>query len=434
MHKKGGKSRPSSHSATDRLIIEDIGPKGDGIARNRNGQTVFIERGLPGDEVDARVAKSDDGMLRGTIERIIAPSHFRVNHPCEFYERCGGCSLQHVHDEFYEGFKDNIVRAPLSKMGLKPHYLQTIFCRPESRRRATFAVLPQGKGLLMGYYKRRSHMITDIPDCLVVHDDVLVWRERIRPHLKSIITGSKPVDVFIQVVDGNAEIVITGAVGAKGVPDLTVREAAGRLVRDTGAARVAWRKSGYDVPEILVQDKPLLAQFGPLSVPLPPNAFMQPTLEGQHALTDAVMEFLPPTPKAIADLFAGCGTFSGPLLESGARVDAYDISGVDQLAKAANGHPLKTFKRDLFDNPVSRDELNKYDVVVFDPPRAGCAAQAKEIAHSKVKCAIGVSCNPTTFAKDARILCGSGFKLEAVRIVDQFVWSHHVELVALFTR
>jgi 23S rRNA (uracil1939-C5)-methyltransferase len=136
-----------------------------------------------------------------------------------------------------------------------------------------------------------------------------------------------------------------------------------------------------------------------------------------------------------ADLFAGCGTFAGRLLARG-RVDAFesDAAAVRALTMAAAARPLTAQRRDLFRNPVNADEAARYDAVVFDPPRAGAEAQARALAASRVPCVVGVSCNPATFARDARILADGGYRLRAVTVIDQFAWSHHVELVASFAK
>jgi 23S rRNA (uracil1939-C5)-methyltransferase len=95
---------------------------------------------------------------------------------------------------------------------------------------------------------------------------------------------------------------------------------------------------------------------------------------------------------------------------------------------------ITTEARDLFARPLSASELRRFDAVVFDPPRAGARAQAEELAGSAVSVIAAVSCNPSTFARDARILAAGGYRLERVTPVDQFLWSPHLELVAIFRR
>ncbi len=425
----------SQSSRTERLIIHDIGPKGDGVAYlEQDHEPVYIERALPDDEIETRIGKGPDGILRGSIEKLISASPFRTDPPCVYYEQCGGCALQHANDFFYKGFKQDVVQRALKRVHIKTNFLEPVFCPPRTRRRATFAAFIQNKTVMMGYYKRRSHTITPISDCLVLHPDLVTWRNKVAPYLLDIIPGGKPTDIFLQMVGNQVEMVITGPIGREGRPDLRAHEAIAKMVQDTGLARVGWRMKGYDEPEILLEQKPMIAKFGPLAVHLPLNAFLQPTQEGQQALVDGVMNLLPKSLGRVADLFSGCGTFSGPLLERASKVDAFDIAGIEPLARAGHSHPLAAIKRDLFTRPLSRDDLKVYDAIVFDPPRAGAKEQVAEIARSGVPLVIGVSCNPATFARDAKTLVDGGYKLESVQIVDQFVWSHHVEVIGKFTR
>ncbi|HEY1096215.1 MAG TPA: class I SAM-dependent RNA methyltransferase, partial [Alphaproteobacteria bacterium] len=213
-----------------------------------------------------------------------------------------------------------------------------------------------------------------------------------------------------------------------------VREALPGLLQKTKIVRISWRAKDRDTPEVMVEKEPFQTQFGKIRVNLPPMAFMQPTKEGEKALVSAVMDVMPKSGK-FADLFSGCGTFTGAMLERGS-VDAYESvdPAIRALDKAKGPLPLKVYRRDLFRNPLRREEANRYDAIVFDPPRAGAQELVKSIASGRTPVLIGVSCNPATFARDARILVDGGYRLENVRIIDQFTWSHHVELVALFTK
>jgi len=235
-------------------------------------------------------------------------------------------------------------------------------------------------------------------------------------------------------VNGQAEIVITGPVGKKGYPDFAVHEAVAALAQQAKVSRVSWRGRDRDEPEILLEISPLRARFGALEVPLPPLAFLQPTAAGEVALASAVMELLPDRGR-FADLFSGCGTFSGAMLERG-TVDAFENNepAVRALEKARGVKPLQPTYRDLFRNPLRAEETKRYDAIVFDPPRAGAQAQADALAAGKVPLLIGVSCDPVSFARDARALVDGGYTLESVKVIDQFTWSHHVELVASFRK
>ncbi|MDX2142816.1 MAG: class I SAM-dependent RNA methyltransferase [Rhodospirillaceae bacterium] len=416
------------------LVIHELGPLGDGIHRAPGGP-VYVERALPGETVQANVRAGSGGVLRGTLTNLVTASPHRVPAPCPHYDVCGGCALQHADDAFYRDWKLENVRSALRKKALEPRVWNApIFVPPATRRRATFVAVKKNKAVTLGYFRRRSHDVTNISTCLVLDPALMDLRARLAPALVPILHGGKPADVFIQTVNGHCEVVITGAVGQKGRPDLQVYEAVAELAHALKLARVAWRETERDEPEVLVEVSALRASFGALDVALPPLAFLQPTAQGEAALVRAVMDLLPESGR-FADLFSGCGTFSGPMLGRG-PVDAYENSApaLAALDKAKGAKPLRALARDLFREPLTADEAARYDAVVFDPPRAGAQAQAVALAGSKVPIIVGVSCNPGTFARDARILVDGGHALDSVGVVDQFTWSHHVELVAGFKR
>lgn len=419
---------------TDLLLIHALGPKGDGVHRSERGP-VYVDRALPGDSVRAKIHRGAGDVLRGDLIEIVTPSPHRVKAPCPNYDACGGCTLQHAADQFYRDWKCDIVRAALYKKGLEPEIWHTpVFLPAGHRRRATFAAYKKNKTVTLGYFRRRSHQVTEISTCLVADPAIMALRGKLAKSLVPILQDGKTADVFIQILNGISEVVITGPIGAKGRPDLHVYEAVGPLAHDLNIGRICWRARERDDAETLVEVNPLHATFGPLAVALPPLAFLQPTAAGEAALVEAVMELMPKAGK-FADLFSGCGTFSGPMLERG-TVDAFEGEGpaVRALGKALGANRLKVVQRDLFRNPILAQDADRYDAVVFDPPRAGAQEQAKALASCKTPRLIGVSCSPATFARDARILVDGGYRFESLRVIDQFTWSHHVELVASFTK
>jgi len=445
--KSRGKPRPSrsrmpkqamrssgSGGKLDDFTILDLGPQGDGIAR-RGQERIYIDRVLPGDVVRARVIRIDEGLLRGDVVEIVKASPDRIKAPCQYYDQCGGCTLQHASDDFYKKWIEHTVHVALEKQGVKVRdFKPTIFIPAGTRRRATFAAFKTGKGVIMGYYRRRSHQINEIDECLVTDKSLMELRTVLKTHLAPILKPGKTTDIFVQKIGGAYDVVITGDIGKKHAPDMESRQALADLVNNTSVARVSWRGNEKQRIETIVERTPLIAKFGALNIAMPPAAFMQPTPEGERALVNAVMAALPAKGK-FADLFSGCGTFSGPMLERG-PVDAYESVGpaTDAMIKSKGPLPLKVFQRDLFRNPLKRDEANRYDAIVFDPPRAGAQEQARAMASSKCRLLIGVSCNPATFARDARVLCEGGYRLQSVQIIDQFTWSHHVEIVGVFTK
>ncbi len=415
------------------FTIHDLAPLGDGVHRD-SGVRVYIERTLPGDVVEAKIQKAA-GLMRGEVTRIVTPSPHRVTPPCPHYDVCGGCALQHASEGFYRDWKMETVRGILARAGVAVHtWSPPVFVPGGTRRRVTFAAHRKGSAVTLGYFRRRSHKVADIASCLVADPAIMALRTTLAPALAVILQDGKAADIFIQTVDGAFDVVITGPVGKKGHPDLTVLEAGAQAADALGLNRLSWRARDHDTPEQIVERAPFLARFGALDVPLPPLAFLQPTKAGEAALVDAVMTHLPASGR-FADLFAGCGTFSGALLRRG-PTDAFESAGaaVRALDKAKGAAPLRVTQRDLFRMPLEAEDANRYDAIVFDPPRVGGEAQARELAASTVKRIVGVSCNPLTFARDAKILTDGGYRLENVAVVDQFTWSHHVELVGAFTK
>ena len=418
----------------ERLEIHDLAPLGDGIHR-AGRERIYVDRTLPGDVVEAKIQKPAGGIVRADVLRLLEASPHRVSAPCPHYDTCGGCTLQHAREDFHRAWKIETVRMALARQHLDPaSWAEPIFLPEGKRRRATFAAFKKKGQVTLGYFRRRPHSVADIASCLIAAPAVMDMRARLAKGLAPILADGKPADVFVQVVNGLCDVAITGAVGQKGRPDLGVYEAAAELAHSLGLARISWRSKDYSEPEILIERTPVTARFGLLDVALPPLAFLQPTEAGETALVRAVMSGLPER-GVFADLYSGCGTFSGAMLARGS-VDAFDSiePAVRALDRAKGPHQLRAQRRDLFRQPLDADESKRYDAIVFDPPRAGAEDQAKALAASAVPRLVAVSCNPVTFARDARILVEGGYRLDSVQIVDQFTWSHHVELVAQFTR
>jgi len=418
--------------ALQELTIRELGAKGDGIHQGTSAP-VYVDRALPGERIKARVYRDDQDIPRGEILEILRPSPERQAAPCVHYDRCGNCTLQHLNEKYYRDWKVAMVKEALRD--LQPEqWLETIFLGRSNRRRATFATLKHDKQITMGYYRRRSREISDIDTCLVADPRLIQLRETIKPFLKPILREGKTVDVFLQLVGEEVDMVLTGFLGKFGEPDLPVQEALEVLLHLTPVSRISWRAHENEPIQVIHEKDDVIANFGGLKVHLPPFAFLQPTLDGEQALVKAVMDALPAEGK-FADLFSGCGTFSGPMLARG-PVEAYEMasSACQALNRASGGRPLKAIARDLYAKPLSVEELDRFDAIVFDPPRGGCREQVSIMAKAKTPTLIGVSCNPASFSRDARILAEGGYRLQTLQIIDQFLWSHHVEVVGVFRK
>ncbi len=405
----------------EKLTITDIGSNGDGIARLADGRVVFIPLTATGDVVKAQI----DAEGRGRMVEIVTPSPDRAIPPCRHFGICGGCSLQHLNKDSYHHFKRDAVIAALEKAGVEPpSEIETVFIPEGTRRRANFAArVTKGKAVI-GFHERKSANIRDVPDCLIINEEVRAAMEALRPYLADIAGEGAKMDVLIQCAQGQTEIALTGKIA----PGWEAQQALSDALRATNASRISLRARDYESYEMLLEAKAFFKRFDSLVVNLASGAFLQPSDEGERALTDCVIEGAGDASR-VADLFCGNGTFTGPLMD-GRDVVAFDLAADGILALKAAG--VKAHLRNLFKDPLSAEELTSADCVVLDPPRAGAAAQVQSLTNSRVPRIVYVSCNPQTFARDAAELLGGGYKLEKLTIVDQFIWSPHTEVSGVF--
>ncbi len=410
---------------TDTLTITDIGAGGDGVAHDASGRAVFVPLTVSGDVVSAEVDK--DG--RGRVVEVLEPSPHRVTPPCRHFGICGGCSLQHIDAPFYRGFKKDHVLAAMVREGLAvPDDIGAVFIPDGTRRRANFAAMATKNGTVIGFHERRSANLRDVPDCLLITEEVRGVMERFRPFVADIAGMGKKMDVLIQCADGACEIGLTGKIA----PGWEAQQALSDAMRACNLARISLRARDYEAYETLLEARPFYKRFGGLSVTLAPGAFLQPSAEGEAALSRFVVDGAAGATR-VADLFCGNGTFTGPLMEGGRDVIAADFApdAIAGLRRAGANASV----RNLFKEPFAGAELAGLDCVVLDPPRAGAAAQVAELAYSSVPRIIYVSCNPQSFARDAAVLVKEGgYALKKLTVVDQFIWSPHTEVAALFTR
>ncbi len=403
---------------TQTFTISRLGHQGDGIAEG----PVFAPRTLPGEVVSGTVV----GQLLTEI-RVETPSDQRVKAPCRHYKSCGGCQLQHASDAFVADWKVEIVRKALDAQGIEAD-MRPIHTSPErSRRRATVAVRRTKKGTLAGFHGRASDTITEIPDCHLLHPD-LIAAIPVAEAL-ALLGGSRKgvLAVTLTLSEGGLDVAVKGGKPLDGPLELALAQA----TEHHGLARLSWEG------EVIATRQQPVQRFGAAEVVPPSGAFLQATKDGEQALLQAVLKATEGA-KRVADLFAGSGTFSLPLAQT-AEVHAVEgeadmTAALDQGWRKAKGlKRVTTEARDLFRRPLMPDELWHFDAIVLDPPRAGAEAQVSELAQAKRPVIAYVSCNPVTFARDAKTLVNAGYTLEWVQVVDQFRWSSHVELAARFT-
>ena len=409
---------------TERLTISRLGHRGDGIADTPDGP-VYVPYTLPGEMVEVEPVPGHPD--RRHLLRLESASPERIAPICQHFGICGGCQTQHWDFAHYRDWKRGLVIEALRQAGLDAPVGELIDAHGEGRRRAVFHARRSPHGVLeVGFSAWRAHQIVGIDRCPVLApllDGALpaAWA------IAESIGPGKPLDIQVTATEAGMDVDVrgSGSLGPRHTAALASLAEKHRLARLT--------RHG----ELIVQRTPPTMRMGKATVTLPPGAFLQATAEGEATLARLVSEHVGKV-KAVADLFCGVGPFALRLAEH-ARVTAADADGpavaaLRQAAKTPGLKPVAVEARDLFRRPLAPDELKAFDAVVFDPPRQGAEAQARQLAASRASLVVAVSCNAATFARDARILSDGGYRLTSVTPVDQFRYSSHVEIVGRFER
>ncbi|WP_394658735.1 class I SAM-dependent RNA methyltransferase [uncultured Novosphingobium sp.] len=397
-------------------IVEEIlrvAAKGDGITASGR----HVPFSAPGDRVQA------DG--------VIEPGPHHATPPCRHFRTCGGCQLQHLDEETLAGFVAERVANAASGQELTAEVITPPHLSPpRSRRRAALHAQRQGGRIVLGFREQGSHRIVDMQECHVLVPELFALIAPLRQMLARH-PGKLAVDIEMTLAEQGVDL------GLKGlrVEGLDATEAMLAFAQDNQLARLTLDQ-GYG-PEPTWEPNPVSVRLGPASVPLPPGAFLQATADGEATLIAAAQEWLAGS-ATIADLFSGLGTFAFALAGPATKVLAAEAARDAHIAcKAAAGRaqmPVHALHRDLFRNPLQPDELNRFAAVLLDPPRAGAREQVGYLAQSTVPRIVYISCNPSSWSRDATTLVASGYRLAELRPVGQFRWSTHVELASLFVK
>jgi len=416
-------SRVNDASARE-LLIERLGAQGDGVASG----PVFASGVLPGERVRASVAGD-----RAEAVEILAASADRISPPCPHFGDCGGCALQHWAPAPYLAWKAEQIRLAMGREGLETEILAPFAAPPGSRRRLALHARQGRGGAEIGFKARRSWRLVPIEVCPVSDPRLVAAFPALRRLAAPLFEQRKSAPTLHVTLTGTGlDIDITGVERRIGALSADARFRVADAAAAADFARVTLDG------EILYQARAPVVRVGRASVELPAGSFLQAVPEAEAAMAAFVRDALAGA-TSVADLYCGVGAFALRLAED-AAVAAYDVSGqaIAALRSAQATAPgLKAIAaetRDLVRRPVLVAELKRTQAAVIDPPRAGAAEQHRELARSSLARVAGVSCNPATFARDARILTDGGFTLVRVLPVDQFLWSPHVELVGLFER
>ena len=426
------------------LTIKYIGSRGEGVSNltteinyRVNNYTFFIPFTLPDEIVVVKPTLSNSEGVRANLVEIKSPSPKRIDPKCEHFFQCGGCLLQHWNFEDYISWKLEKISLPILKISPTTMMKAIKTSSIKSRRHAKFKAKKYKSNTIIGFNEYRSRFITKIEECLIIESKLQRFIHDLEKPLHKLLGIGDEIDVHANLLDNGIDLLISGI-------DKIDYHKLNIFVDALSKSSVIrfHRKLKDNTNELLfTTDLSSLSNksFSSITFP-PPGGFLQATIEGENAILESVMLGLNENKKTklICELFCGSGTITLPLLKKLYQIHAFELDkeslkSLDIAArKESFGNRVKTKVRDLKNFPLTSDELSKYDAIIVDPPRSGAKLQFLNIARSNVSIIVSISCNVNTFVRDAKLLIESNYELKWVQPIDQFLFSAHVELVAIF--
>jgi 23S rRNA (uracil1939-C5)-methyltransferase len=404
------------------LTIARLGAQGDGIADIPAGP-VYVPFTLPGEVVE--VAREGG---RARLLSILEASEDRIEPVCRHFGVCGGCSLQHLAPAPYLDWKRASLALALASRGIEATVEPTLGVAPASRRRAVFSARRRPGGAVLGYNRAASHDLFEVEECPILLPAITSQLDMLRRLAALVCPPAEAVHLAVTSTASGLDI----AVDAPATLSESSRKACVAFGMREDLARLTV------AGELIVEAVRPVVMAGGVSVSPPAGGFLQAVEEAETAMAALAGAHLGRA-KKVADLFAGVGAFTFRLAARAAvhavESDAAALAALDRAARGATGLKRITHeRRDLVRRPLTAKELSAFDGVLFDPPRAGAEDQSRQIARSDVPLVVAVSCNPATLARDLRILLDGGYRIAKIVPVDQFLWSAHVEAVALLEK
>ncbi len=398
---------------TDTNEIIRVAARGDGVTADGR----YVAHAAPGDMLDP-----SGGLVHG-------PHH--ATPPCQHFPLCGGCQLQHLDEESLRTFiADRVTHALATQQVEIGKIMPVHISPPATRRRIAVRSAWAGKQFQLGFSTEKSHRIIDLHQCDVMAPELFALLKPLRALLEPRLNRARQVQIKLALVDQGVDVLIENWIAN----DLDTHEALSEFSKAHSLARLSLDEGYGPVP--FWEPEPVTVTLGGVAVAYPPYGFLQATRDGEAALVDAIKGIVADK-LFVADLFAGLGTFALSLDNAkkiyAGEADREAILGL-KAAAAREGRQIFAEHRDLFRRPLSSDELNKFQAVILDPPRAGAKEQVTNLAASMVPDIAYVSCNPASFARDAKTLVSAGYRLQRIWPVGQFRWSTHIELVGHFSR
>jgi 23S rRNA (uracil1939-C5)-methyltransferase len=424
------------------IRIDRVGADGDGVASLSDKLPLYVPFTLPGELVTANPLRPRGEGWLARAESIDQSSEARVDPPCGYFGRCGGCALQHWRDPEYSEWKRGLLTAALQRAGFAPpEPVSLVRGLPGERRRLDFAIRRDHGQIILGLHTAGSVTVVDLTHCMVLHPVLQALMAPLRSVLQGMRAIRREASVVINLLDTGPDVLLR----TDAALTLDERNALIEFARARGVPRIS-STVGNGTPETICMFRPPTTMLSGVEVRPPPGVFLQATAEAERAIIESVLTALPARLTAgstgrarIAELYAGCGTLTFALAGK-ARVTAWegDATSVAALNEATNraglGGRVEVLQRDLARQPLSPKELAGFPVVVLDPPHAGAAAQITQIAAAGVPTVVYVSCNPSSLARDARTLQAAGYAVRSATAIDQFLWSARLESVCVFQR
>ncbi|MES2677965.1 MAG: 23S rRNA (uracil(1939)-C(5))-methyltransferase RlmD [Pseudomonadota bacterium] len=428
---------------TNQIIeITGISNLGQGFSlapNNKKNKKIFVSKTLIGDKIEAQIIKENSKFIAANLIKIISPSPDRATPPCPHFADCGGCSLQHLTVDYYQSFKQKILLDLFARDQITfDGNIDWSFIPAGFRRRVNFQVDHNHR---LGFFRENSNDVVKIESCLILEKEIAALIHPLQDLVKNITT--KITQISITKFDNGIAAILQTPIA----PSLEVADGLTNFAKDNNIISLAYRIA--DDCNLIYQSQIPQLFFGDIKIDLNANIFLQATKAGQdiiiNEINDLVTSLQTKNPEKIlniVDLYCGIGTYSFAALSQNAKTHIKAFEGEKSMIEALNKNATKNnlnqkiqgFEKDLVKTPLLPKELTGQHLAIINPPRNGAESQTQHLAKSKIKSVIYISCNPSAFAVDAKILLQNGYKITKIKAIDQFVYSHHLELVAVFEK
>jgi len=412
---------------TAKCKIEKLNSHAIGVGETEKGKTL-IPYTLPGETVEFE-RHSYRGKTNFILKSIEVPSSNRIIPECEYFSRCGGCALQHINEKVYEEFKLQLIQDPLNKNNIQANINPLIIIPKGHRRRAVFEVLKKNDEVFLGFHRFHSHQIININHCPAIEKELSDLIPSLKQAFNKILQNKEKAKLHLTLANNGIDI----AFELESYLDFTHKDILSKFAKEHNIARVSFY-ANHSSTLIYQKEKPFI-KFEEFEVEIDAFGFLQSSFLSDKIMNEIILDKI--KGEKIVDLFCGRGTFTLPLSKTH-PIDGFDLDNfaLSSLKKAASKYSLNicATSRDLFNIPLNEKELAKYDSALINPPRAGAKSQIALLSRAKINQICYISCNPQTFAEDAKLLVNSGYKLTELTPIDQFYWSAHIELIAFFER